>query len=133
MRGAVAVLLLVVSMTVTWYALRRQRQLFKSAEPEAVGWSMPAALVVLGIATVATAFVSETLVGTLQAFADTAHLSDFFVAAVIVAVLGNATEHGSAVLLIEDIVKLDVEIIQVERIVGRNVDWGSGTGRQWHK
>jgi Ca2+:H+ antiporter len=60
---------------------------------------MTAALVVLGIATVATAFVSETLVGTLQAFADTAHLSDFFVAAVIVAVLGNATEHGSAVLL----------------------------------
>lgn len=95
----VAVLVLVVCMTVTWYALRRQRQLFKSAEPEAVGWSMPAALVVLGIATVATAFVSETLVGTLQAFADTAHLSDFFVAAVIVAVLGNATEHGSAVLL----------------------------------
>jgi len=95
----VAVLLLVVCMTVTWYALRRQRQLFKEAEPEAVGWSMPAALVVLGIATVATAFVSETLVGTLQAFADMAHLSDFFVAAVIVAVLGNATEHGSAVLL----------------------------------
>ena len=72
---------------------------FRSAEREAVGWSMPAALVVLGIATVATAFVSETLVGTLQAFADMAHLSDFFVAAVIVAVLGNATEHGSAVLL----------------------------------
>ena len=53
----------------------------------------------LGVATIATAFVSETLVGTLQAFADMAHLSDFFVAAVIVAVLGNATEHGSAVLL----------------------------------
>ena len=95
----IAVLLLVVCMAVTWYALRRQRQLFRSAEREAVGWSMPAALVVLGIATVATAFVSETLVGTLQAFADMAHLSDFFVAAVIVAVLGNATEHGSAVLL----------------------------------
>ena len=95
----VAVLLLVVCMTVTWYALRRQRQLFKSAEPEAAGWSMAASLVVLGIATIATAFVSETLVGTLQAFADTAHLSDFFVAAVIVAVIGNATEHGSAVLL----------------------------------
>ena len=107
----VAVLLLVVCMTVTWYALRRQRQLFKSAEPEAAGWSMPASLVVLGIATIATAFVSETLVGTLQAFADTAHLSDFFVAAVIVAVIGNATEHGSAVLLARrGRVKLAIEI-----------------------
>ena len=107
----VAVLLLVICMTVTWYALRRQRQLFKSAEPEPAGWSMPASLVVLGIATIATAFVSETLVGTLQAFADTAHLSDFFVAAVIVAVIGNATEHGSAVLLARrGRVKLAIEI-----------------------
>jgi Ca2+:H+ antiporter len=107
----VAILLLVVTVTVTWYALRRQRQLFKSAEPEAAGWSMTTALVVLGIATIATAFVSETLVGTLQAFAKTAHLSDFFVAAVIVAVIGNATEHGSAVLLARrGRVKLAIEI-----------------------
>ena len=54
---------------------------------------------VLGAATIATAFVSETLIGALQTFADTAHLSEFFVAFVIVAIVGNATEHGSAVLL----------------------------------
>jgi Ca2+:H+ antiporter len=66
---------------------------------------------VLGLATVATAFVTETLVGTLQAFADAAHLSEFFVAVVIVAIVGNATEHGSAVLLARrGRVKLAVEI-----------------------
>jgi Ca2+:H+ antiporter len=54
---------------------------------------------VLGVATAATAFVSETLIGSLQTFASKAHLSEFFVAAVIVAIIGNATEHGSAVLL----------------------------------
>jgi Ca2+:H+ antiporter len=107
----VAVLLLLVTVTVTWYGLRRQLQLYRSAEPEAVGWSLPAALVVLGIATIATAFVSETLVGTLQAFASKAHLSEFFVAFVIIAVIGNATEHGSAVLLaIRGRVKLATEI-----------------------
>lgn len=53
----------------------------------------------LGAATFVTAFVTETLVGTLRAFADRAHLSEFFVAVVIVAIIGNATEHGSAVLL----------------------------------
>jgi len=95
----VAVLLLVVSVTATRYALRRQWQLFRPAEPEGTGWSLPAALVVLGAATIATAFVSETLIGALQAFAHTAHLSQFFVAFVIVAIIGNATEHGSAVLL----------------------------------
>jgi Ca2+:H+ antiporter len=55
--------------------------------------------VVLGAATVVTALVTDTLVGTLQSFADSAHLSEFFVAAVIVAIVGNVTEHGSAVLL----------------------------------
>jgi Ca2+:H+ antiporter len=92
-------LLLVVCVIVTRYTLRRQWQLFKSAEPEDTGWSLPIALVVLGVATIATAFVSEVLVGELQAFAYAAHLSEFFVAVVIVAIVGNATEHGSAVVL----------------------------------
>jgi Ca2+:H+ antiporter len=95
----VAILLLVVCVIVTRYALRRQWQLFRPAEPEGGRWSLPAALVVLGAATIATAFVSETLIGALRIFASTAHLSEFFVAAVIVAIIGNATEHGSAVLL----------------------------------
>jgi Ca2+:H+ antiporter len=95
----VAILLLAVWLIVTRYALRRQWQLSRPTEPEGTGWSLPAALVVLGVATIATAFVSETLVGALRAFAYTAHLSEFFVAFVIVAVIGNATEHGSAVLL----------------------------------
>jgi Ca2+:H+ antiporter len=95
----VAILLLVVSVIVTRYALRRQWQLFRSTELESTGWSLPAALGVLAVATVATAFDSEVLVSTLRAFAYTAHLSEFFVAFVIVAIIGNATEHGSAVLL----------------------------------
>jgi Ca2+:H+ antiporter len=95
----VAALLLAVCLIVTRYTLRRQWKLFRPTEPEGTGWSLPAALVVLGVATIATALVSETLVGVLEAFARAAHLSEFFVAAVIVAIIGNATEHGSAVLL----------------------------------
>jgi Ca2+:H+ antiporter len=106
-----AALLLIVRVTVTRYALRRQRQLYASVEPEDVGWPLSAAIVVLGVVTVATALVTETLVGTLRAFADAAHLSEFFVAVVIVAIVGNATEHGSAVLLARrGRVKLAVEI-----------------------
>jgi Ca2+:H+ antiporter len=106
-----AALLLIVRVTVTRAALRRQRQLFTPAAVEGVGWPLNIAVAVLGIATVATAFVTETLVGKLQAFASTAHLSEFFVAVVIVAIVGNATEHGSAVLLARrGRVKLAVEI-----------------------
>ena len=106
-----AVLLLVVRVTVMRYALRRQRQLSTSAELEETGWPLRDALVVLGVATLVTALVTEALVGTLRAFADAAHLSEFFVAAVIVAIVGNATEHGSAVILARrGRVKLAVEI-----------------------
>ena len=107
----IAALLLTVRIVVTRFALRRQRQLRTSADLEEGGWPLPAALVVLGLATVVTALLTETLVGTLRAFAETAHLSEFFVAVVIVAIVGNATEHGSAVLLARrGRIKLAVEI-----------------------
>ena len=44
-------------------------------------------------------FVAEILVGSLETFADKLGLSDFFVAAVIVAIVGNAAEHGGAVIV----------------------------------
>jgi Ca2+:H+ antiporter len=106
-----AALVLIVRVTVTRYTLRRQRQLYVATGREDARLSLTAALIVLGVATAATALVTETLVGTLRAFAAAAHLSEFFVAAVIVAIVGNATEHGSAVLLARrGRVKLAVEI-----------------------
>jgi Ca2+:H+ antiporter len=107
----VAVVLLVVRLAVNRAALRRQRTLFSGAVREEGGWPLSTALIVLGLATLVTALVTDTLVGTLQAFATQAHLSEFFVAVVIVAIVGNATEHGSAVLLARrGRVKLAVEI-----------------------
>ena len=46
-----------------------------------------------------TALVTDVLVRSLESFANGAHLSEFFVAAVIVAIVGNAAEHGSAVFV----------------------------------
>jgi Ca2+:H+ antiporter len=63
------------------------------------GWSLSFALGTLAVATVATALVAEILVGSLEEFADKAGLTDFFVAAVIVAIVGNAAEHGGAVIV----------------------------------
>jgi Ca2+:H+ antiporter len=107
----IAVVLLIVRVTVTRYSLRRQRRLYPTGELEGGGWPLPAAIGVLAAVTVVTAVVTETLLGSLRAFADAAHLSEFFVAIVIVAIVGNATEHGSAVLLARrGRVKLAVEI-----------------------
>ena len=56
-------------------------------------------LLALGLATAGTAVTSEILVQSLQDFAETVGLSQFFIAIVIVAVVGNAAEHGGAVVI----------------------------------
>jgi len=96
----VSILLLAVYLAVTWRALRRHHELHVAEDPsEMAGWSFRHALGVLAVATIVTAFVAEVLVGSLETFADAAGLSDFFVAAVIVAIVGNAAEHGGAVVI----------------------------------
>jgi Ca2+:H+ antiporter len=93
---AAAVLSLYVGITL--YNLRRHHAEHVTAASRSA-WSMRTALIVLGVATVATALVSEMLVGSLEAFGDAAGMSDFFVAIVIVAIVGNAAEHGGAIVV----------------------------------
>jgi Ca2+:H+ antiporter len=95
----VSIVLLTIYVVVTWFSLRRHRALHVSSDDEIDAWSLRSALGALAVATIATALVAEILVGSLEAFADKAGLSDFFVAAVVVAIVGNAAEHGGAVLV----------------------------------
>src|ERR671931_450610 len=96
----VACVLLLVYLAVTWISLRRHRRLHVGGEGSGEDvWSFPVSVAVLGAATAITAFVAEILVHSLETFAEKAHLSDFFVAAVIVAIVGNAAEHGGAVVV----------------------------------
>jgi Ca2+:H+ antiporter len=106
----IAIALLLVRIVVNRRSLRRHRRMSASVAPPAGAWSLRHALAVLGAATVATAFVTETLVGSLEEFARQAHLSEFFVAIVIVALVGNITEHGSAVLALRGELRLAAEI-----------------------
>ena len=91
----------VVYVVVTWYSLRRHRLMHVVRRGGRGGRLVPPALArrALGGDTSSTAFVAEILVHTLEAFADEVGLSDFFVAAVIVAIVGNAAEHGGAVVV----------------------------------
>ena len=95
----VSLALLVAYLGLTWYSLRRHAALHIASDEEIKGWSLRLALLVLAVATVITALVAEILVGTLEVFAHEAGLSEFFVAAVIVAIVGNAAEHGGAVVV----------------------------------
>jgi Ca2+:H+ antiporter len=95
----VSIVLLLAYVAVTWFSLRRHAGLHNTADPSVRAWSLRSALLVLAAATVVTAVVAEILVGSIETFAHEVGLSDFFVAAVIVAIVGNAAEHGGAVVV----------------------------------
>jgi Ca2+:H+ antiporter len=94
----VAAALLVGYLVVTFLNLRRHAASAR-AEPDEQAWSLKTGLTALAFATVATALVSEILVHSLDAFGRALGLSQFFVAAVIVAIVGNAAEQGGAVVI----------------------------------
>ncbi|MDQ3067582.1 MAG: calcium/proton exchanger [Actinomycetota bacterium] len=95
----ISIVLLIAYLGLTFYSLRRHAAMHIASNEEIKGWSFRFALLVLAIATVITALVAEILVGTLEVFSEEAGLSEFFVAAVIVAIVGNAAEHGGAVVV----------------------------------
>jgi Ca2+:H+ antiporter len=95
----VAIVLLIVYVIVQTLQLRRHRQAHAGDEASADAWSLPTALLALGVATAATALISEILVHSLDGFAHAAGLSEFFIATIIVAIVGNAAEHGGAIVI----------------------------------
>lgn len=93
-----AAVLLGLYLVVTIRNLRRHH-LADHGEPAEGSWTLLRSLSMLAVATAATAFISEILVHSLDAFAQAVGASEFFVAAVIVAIVGNAAEHGGAVVI----------------------------------
>jgi Ca2+:H+ antiporter len=94
----VAIVLLLVYLGVTGRNLRRHRERERD-DPAEDAWPLWVSLAALGAATAATAYVSELLVHSLDDFAHAVGLSEFFIAVVIVALVGNAGEHGGAIVI----------------------------------
>lgn len=65
-------------------------------EPE---WSRGVAMLVLALATAAVAFISEKLVHTFTEVGEKFGWSELFIGVIIVAIVGNAAEHASALVM----------------------------------
>ncbi len=63
------------------------------------GWSRRRSVLVLVVATVGVAVMSEMLVGSIEHAAAALGMSDLFVGVILVAIIGNAAEHSTAVLV----------------------------------
>jgi Ca2+:H+ antiporter len=97
----VAIVLLVAYAGGLWFSLISHRDLFNPPEDDngdgGEPWSVRRSVIVLAIAGLAVGLMSEILVGSIAHTAESMGLSEFFIGAVIVAVVGNAAEHWVAV------------------------------------
>ena len=94
----ISAVLLFAYLGITWQNLRIHRAA-ERVEPAAGAWSFKRSLGILALATAATALVSEILVHSLDHFGRAVGLNEFFIAVVIVAIVGNAAEHGGALVI----------------------------------
>ena len=96
----IAVVLLLTYCASLVFALKTHRDLYGHQETEPpVGGSAWRATAMLIAATAGVAWMSELLVGTVTEAAQSLGMSNLFVGVVVVAVIGNAAEHFSAVLM----------------------------------
>jgi Ca2+:H+ antiporter len=103
----IAVVLMVVYGLSLWFTLRTHRHLLggeadhSPAEPteHAQHWGVKLALGVLLASTAGVALVSEWLVGAVESAAHSLGMNNIFVGVIVVAVVGNAAEHSTAILV----------------------------------
>ncbi|MBS0451754.1 MAG: calcium/proton exchanger [Proteobacteria bacterium] len=100
---SIAVVLLVVYALFLVFSLITHASLFAGsaahgdAQDASPPWSLHKSLLILAAATAAIAWVSEILVGAIEPTAHEFGLSSVFVGVFVVAILGNAAEHASAI------------------------------------
>jgi Ca2+:H+ antiporter len=96
----VAIVLLISYAGGLWFSLVSHRDLFnppddEDDDPEV--WSVKRSVSLLAISGLAVGLMSEILVGSIAETAESVGLTEFFIGAVIVAIVGNAAEHWVAV------------------------------------
>ena len=102
----IAIVLIIVYVLSLIFSLKTHAHLYvgdmEKEEEEAIGthgWSQTRSVVTLLIATVLVAVMSEFLVGAVEAASHTLGLTEIFVGVILVAIIGNAAEHSTAVLM----------------------------------
>ncbi|HHY72049.1 MAG TPA: calcium/proton exchanger [Bacillus bacterium] len=101
----ISIILIILYLAALFFKLVTHRGVYqhkadKNVEhEEKAEWGIGKALVVLLIATIAVAFVSEKLVHTFAEVAETFGWSELFIGVIIVAIVGNAAEHASAIIM----------------------------------
>jgi Ca2+:H+ antiporter len=100
---AVALVLIGTYIAGLFFSLKTHRALFNPPEEQGeetqFDWSARRSVIMLAIAGIAVGVMSEVLVGSIAEASESVGLSEFFIGAVVIAIVGNAAEHWVAVLV----------------------------------
>lgn len=104
---AIAVIMILIYLSALFFRLVTHRGVYIGKEEKALAeqdhekpeWSAKLAILILFAATLFVAYISENLVHTFEPVAKTFGWSELFIGVIIVAIVGNAAEHASAVLM----------------------------------
>ena len=99
----IAIVLFVTYICMLAFSLKTHRHFFVGAEEklEEKGehWSRGKAIAILVIATAVVAVLSEFLVGTIESVRTSFGITEVFVGVIVVAIVGNAAEHSTAIVM----------------------------------
>lgn len=100
----ISIILIILYLAALFFKLVTHRGVYQNKtdelevheEPE---WKKGKAIVILLLSTLAVAYVSENLVHTFETVGERFGWSELFIGVIIVAIVGNAAEHASAVMM----------------------------------
>jgi Ca2+:H+ antiporter len=100
----ISVVLVICYIASLWFALKTHKDIFmgeRNHEVQHTGevWSVGKSVAVLLGATAVIAFISEALVAAVEPTAREFGMSSVFIGVIVVAIVGNAAEHSSAILM----------------------------------
>ncbi len=99
----VAVIMMIIYFSSLWFMLYTHKHLYAEEvgeiEEKEAKWSKAKTLSVLLVATVAVAWMSEILVGSIEPLVTSFGWTELFIGVIFVAVVGNAAEHTSALIM----------------------------------
>lgn len=103
----IAIVLVLTYVATLVFSLKTHKELFLGCgggdvdmeEAHGEHWSRAKSVTILLVATCFVALISEFLVGAVEAAKNSLGLTEVFVGVIVVAIIGNAAEHSSAVLM----------------------------------
>ncbi|BDG34496.1 calcium/proton exchanger [Saccharococcus caldoxylosilyticus] len=100
----ISIIMIILYLAALYFRLVTHRGVYQQKseiieEHEKPEWTKGKSILILALATIAVAYISERLVHTFETVAESFGWSELFIGIIIVAIVGNAAEHASAVIM----------------------------------